>query len=311
MEPTWLPDRIVLRKNPRYWGGEPKIDEVHFCYSPDGNAAVDALLNGDVDYVPTLSDPDAFDKVLHDPRVKILMVPGFNVFYLGFHLRKPPFDDPVIRHAAVQALNVHRMALIGRGAATAAAGPLPPHMQGYDPAVRQRPYDPEAARDWLTRAGYDGRPVRLVHYRPASFARHLALAVERDLGEAGVKVLRQEAPTWSDVVSATQRAEGDLFIYSWHMRTDDAQGFLRALFHSSNIGVTNLTAYSNPTVDALLDRPPPHQFSTVVQQVLDDAPMVFLSHWTRVAAHTARVRGLRLNIGVLPEDKLVGVDVGP
>ena len=311
MNPTWLPDRIVLHKNPRYWGGEPKIDEVHFRYIPDGNEAVDALLTGDVDYVPTLSDPDSFEKVLHDTRVKVLMVPGFNVFYLGFHLRKPPFDNPVIRHAVVRALNVHRMALIGRGAATAAAGPLPPHMLGYDPGVRQDPYDPESARRQLQEAGYDGRPVTLVHYGPASFARHLALAVERDLDEVGLKILRQEAPTWSDVVSAAQRGEGDLFIYSWHMRTDDAQGFLRALFHSSNIGVTNLTQYSNPTVDRLLDQPPPHQFSTAVRQIFDDAPMAFLSHWTRVVAHKARVRGLRLNIGVLPQDRLVGVDVGP
>jgi hypothetical protein len=37
--------------------------------------------------------------------------------------------------------------------------------------------------------------------------------------------------------------------------------------------------------------------------------MVFLAHWTRVAAHGARVRNLRLNLGVLPEDKLVGVDL--
>jgi ABC-type transport system substrate-binding protein len=239
------------------------------------------------------------------------MVPGFNVFYLGFHLRKPPFDIPAARHAVVQALNVHRMALNGRGAAAAAAGPLPPHMQGYEPSVRQDPYDPEAARDLLRRAGYAGRPVTLVHYGPASFARHLALAVERDLREVGVTVLRREAPTWSEVVSTAQRGEGDLFIYSWHMRTDDAQGFLRALFHSSNVGVTNLTGYSNPIVDGLLDQPPPHQFSRAIRQVLEDAPMAFLSHWTRVAAHKVRVRGLRLNIGVLPQDKLVGVDVGP
>ena len=184
-------------------------------------------------------------------------------------------------------------------------------MLGYDPGVRQDAYDPEGVRRQLHEAQYDGQPVTLVHYGPASFARHLALAVEQDLAEVGLKVLRQEVPTWSDLVAAAKRSEGNLFIYSWHMRTDDAQGFLRALFHSSNIGVTNLTAYSNPTVDALLDQPPPHQFSAAIRHILDDAPMAFLSHWTRVAAHKTGVRGLRLNIGVLPDDKLVGVDVDP
>jgi ABC-type transport system substrate-binding protein len=93
------------------------------------------------------------------------------------------------------------------------------------------------------------------------------------------------------------------------MRTDAAQGFLRALFHSSNIGVSNLTGYANPEVDRLLDLTPPWEFSAVQATILAEAPMVFLAHWTRVAAHGVRVRNLRLNLGVLPEDKLVGVDL--
>jgi len=311
MNPSWLPDRIILHKNPRYWGGAPRIDEVHFRYIPDGKDAADALLTGDVDFVPTLSDPDSFEKLIHDTRVRVLMVPGFNVFYLGFACGRAPFDNPVLRHAVVRALNVHRMALFGRGAATAAGTPLPPHMQGYDPGARQHSYDPETAKDLVRQAGYAGGPVTLLHYGPASFARHLALAVEHDLREIGLRVVRRETATWSDLVTAARSTERDMFIYSWHMRTNDAQGFLRALFHSSNVGSTNLTGYANPTVDVLLDQPPPHQFSRVVRTILDDAPMAFLSHWTRVAAHKTGVRGLRLNVGVLPDDKLVGVDVDP
>ena len=92
------------------------------------------------------------------------------------------------------------------------------------------------------------------------------------------------------------------------MRTEDPQGFLRALFHSSNIGITNLTGYTNPEVDALLDLAPPQDYATAQRKVLEDAPMLFLAHWTRVAAHKTRVKNLRLNLGVLPHDKLVGVD---
>ncbi len=311
MNPKWFQDRIVLYKNPVYWGGPPKIDEVHFHYIPDGKEAMDRLLAGDVDFVPSLSDPDSIEKILHDSRAKVLVVPGYNVFYLGFYCRKPPFDNPFMRQAVVQGIDVHKIALIGKGAATAAGGPLPPHMQGYDPCMRQHPYDMGSARDLLGQAGYDNRPVSLVHYGPASFARNLALAIEQDLAEIGLKVTRRETSSWSELVKAAQHTEGNMFVYSWHMRTDDPHGFLRALFHSSNLGITNFSGYSNPRVDTLLDQPPPHQFSTVIQEILGDAPMVFLSHWTRVAAHRTRVRNLRLNVGVLPSDKLVGVDLGP
>jgi hypothetical protein len=76
-----------------------------------------------------------------------------------------------------------------------------------------------------------------------------------------------------------------MFVYSWHMRTDDAHGFLRALFHSRNIANTNLTGYTNLEVDRLLDQPPPHQYLAVMRKIIVDAPMVFLSRWTRVEAH--------------------------
>jgi peptide/nickel transport system substrate-binding protein len=110
MNPKWLPDRIILHKNSVYWGGPPKIDEVHFHYIPDGKEAMDRLLTGDVDFVPSVSDPDSIEKLLHDTRAKVLMLPGYNVFYLGFYSRKPPFDNPVMRRAMVHGIDVHRMA---------------------------------------------------------------------------------------------------------------------------------------------------------------------------------------------------------
>jgi ABC-type transport system substrate-binding protein len=214
-----------------------------------------------------------------------------------------------MRQAVARGIDVHRAALAGKGAATPACGPLPVHMEGFDPAVRQALHDPRAAAALLAEAGYDGRPITLIHYGPPSFARDLALLVERDLRGIGLNLSRREMPTWTDLVKAAAEGEGHLFLYSWHMRTDDAQGFLRALFHSSNIGVSNFTGYANPEVDRLLDLTPPREYSAIQATILADAPMVFLAHWTRVAAQAASVRHLRLNLGVLPEDKLVGVDL--
>jgi peptide/nickel transport system substrate-binding protein len=307
MNPQWLPDRIVLSKNPGYWAGTPAIDEVHFRYLPDGKEALERLRAGEIHFIPSLSDPDAIQRALSDPQLTVMVVPGFNVFYLGLQCRKAPFDQPLMRQAIARGIDVHRAALAGKGAATPACGPLPVHMEGFDPAVRQHPCDPEAAADLLRQAGYDGRPITLIHYGPPSFVRDLAVVVEHALRGIGLNLSRREVPTWAELVTAAAEGEGHLFLYSWHMRTDDAQGFLRALCHSSNIGVSNLTGYANPEVDRLLDLTPPWEFSAAQATILADAPMVFLAHWTRVAAHTVRVRNLRLNLGVLPKDKLVGV----
>jgi ABC-type transport system substrate-binding protein len=311
MHPEWSADRLRLVRNPDYWGGAPSIEEVQFRYIPDGREALDRLLAGEIHFIPSLSDPEAIQRAQGDPRVRLHIVPGFNVYYLGLQCRKAPFDQIAMRHAVVRGIDIPRAAFAGRGAATAACGPLPPHMQGFDPAIRQAPYDPAEATALLALAGYDGRPLALLHHGPPSFGRDLALAVERDLRDVGLNVVRKEMPAWGDLVKAAAAGEGHLFLYSWHMRTDDAQGFLRALVHSSNVGVSNLTGYANPEVDRLLDQTPPRELSRVQASMRDDAPMLFLAHWTRVAAQGVAVRNLRLDLGVLPQDKLVGVRLGP
>ncbi len=52
-------------------------------------------------------------------------------------------------------------------------------------------------------------------------------------------------------------------------------------------------------------------YSQIQKLIVDDAPMLFLYHATRMAAYADRVQGLDLNIAALPQDKLVKVDLAP
>jgi peptide/nickel transport system substrate-binding protein len=90
------------------------------------------------------------------------------------------------------------------------------------------------------------------------------------------------------------------------------------LFHSRSLGTTNLTRYSNPELDTLLEealRLPEalalDAYARAQRILVDDAPMVFLYHATRVAAVAERVRRLEVNLGALPYDKLVNVELAP
>jgi ABC-type oligopeptide transport system substrate-binding subunit len=101
------------------------------------------------------------------------------------------------------------------------------------------------------------------------------------------------------------------------VRAPYPERFLLPLFHSRSAGTTNLTHYRNPAFDKLLEealRLPegPAQsrmLSQIQRQIVDDAPMVFLYHAIRVAAYADRVQGLELNLGLLPHDKLLKVDL--
>jgi ABC-type oligopeptide transport system substrate-binding subunit len=75
--------------------------------------------------------------------------------FLGFDLRRPPFDDQRVRRALALATDRETLAdVILRGYAFPATGGLvPPGMPGHSPEIGL-PYNPKAARRLLAEAGY-------------------------------------------------------------------------------------------------------------------------------------------------------------
>jgi peptide/nickel transport system substrate-binding protein len=314
-------EQIVLSANDKYWAGRPKIDRVVFRLIPESKAVVEALMKGDVDFIPVLADPIYFDRVRQSPGIKLLPVPGLNVFYLGFYTERPPLSSPVLRRAVTQAVNVQRAAqFLGRGAAVTARGPLPPEMMSYDVSASQPPYDPEAAKEQLAKGGFDkGLALRLVHNSAVTFMAEMAGAIQNDLGRVGIKVELIGKPSYPEVVKAVRAREGDMFLYSWHVRAPQPERILVPLFHSRSIDTSNLTHYRNQNLDRMLDealRLPEgpaetRLYSQIQKLIVAEAPMTFLYHAVRMAAYSERVQGLDLDIASLPRDKLLKVDIAP
>jgi peptide/nickel transport system substrate-binding protein len=318
----WDDDQIVMTANDRYWGGRPKIDRLVFQVISEGKAVVDALLKGRVDFSPGATpDPAVFERLRDSERVRLVPVPRLNVYYLGFYTDKPPFNDVAVRRAVAHGINVGRIALfLGRGSIAPAKGPLPPAMKGYDPTANQASYDPDMAKELLRKTGHStGLSVGLVHNQAVPFHSEFAGAIQNDLRRVGINVESLGKPNWKDVTTAVQAREGHMFIYGWNVRAPYPERILMPLFHSRSVGTMNLTHYKSAELDRQLDeafRLPegPGQasiYSLVQKQIVADAPMVFLYHLTWVAAHTDRLRGLELNLGSLPHDKLVRVDLVP
>ena len=318
---TWSKDQLSLVANPQYWGGRPRIDRVTFRLIADPKASVEALLRGDVDYTPLIREPALLERARSGPHVKLLTVPALNTGYLGFYTDRPPFDRAVVRSAIVRAIDVDRAALfLMRGMASAARGPLPPAVRAHDPTVAQAAYDPEAARAMLARAGLaSGLSVRLVYNSGVAWQSEYATAIQGDLKKVGVRLELLGKPSYQELVSAVAAREGDMFMDVWGLRAPHPERLLVPLFHSGAGSATNWTHYKNPALDRLLDearRLPDGDaqsrlYARAQRMIVDDAPMVFLYHATRMAAQTDRVKGLAVNLLSLPVDKLVTVDLAP
>jgi peptide/nickel transport system substrate-binding protein len=318
---SWSSRQIVLSANDQYWAGRPRIARVVFKSIPETKAVVEALVSGEADFSPFLVDTVYFERLREHPRTRLVPVSGLNIFYLGFYTERAPFNNPLLRRAIAQGIDAARAALfLGRGAAVAAKGPLPPAVKDHDAGASQHPHDPLAARALLDKAGYGrGLALRLLHNSAVTFDAEVAGAIQNDLQRIGVSVELVGKPSSGDVFKAIRAREGDMFLYSWHVRAPYPERLLVPLFHSRSPETTNVTQYRNPALDKLLgealqlpEGPARSRLYSQAQRlILDDAPMVFLYHAVRMAAHTDRVHGLDLNLGSLPHDKLVNVDVAP
>lgn len=315
---SWTPEQIVLSANEKYWAGRPKIDRVVFRVLKQ-EELVAALLANEVDFVPVIADPMYFDRVQGNKALIVMGAPSLNFFYVGMSTDRPPFDNPKVRKAVVQAINVPRIShYLGRGATTPAVGPLSPAMKGYDAKIQQAPYDPKSSRALLESVGHrEELKAVLLYSETITLNSEIAQEFKKALGEVGISVELNGKPGFREMIQSVRAREGNMFLYSWFVGAPHPERMLPPLFHSRAAGTTNLTHYRNPAVDELLDKAvnvsdateQQKLYSRAQQIIVDDAPMVFLYHFTRLSVWAKRVRGLEVRVDCAPFDKLVTVDL--
>ena len=146
-------DRIVLEKNPDYWGDEPYLDELVFRIIPNNQTRLAALLNGEVDLISYVQPDDV--QVLEDQGFQVPTGHGASLLYLTFNYKNPAFLDQRVRQALIQGLDRQKLAdELYDGYAIPLGSLQPPGNEAYDPDTTDFPYDPEAARQLLADAGY-------------------------------------------------------------------------------------------------------------------------------------------------------------
>jgi peptide/nickel transport system substrate-binding protein len=146
--------RIVLRANPDYWRGAPKIKEVDFLIVPDPNTRALMMRTGEADLYYQPAD-NLIAELASIPDVHTIDL-SFNEFwYLVFNAQRPPLDDVRVRRAV--AMSVDRdyvIKAVAGGLGSPANGDQPSYSWAFDPDARAPRFDPAIAERLLTRAGW-------------------------------------------------------------------------------------------------------------------------------------------------------------
>jgi peptide/nickel transport system substrate-binding protein len=219
----WKPGAIAVyekfadykpREEPPSWAAGGKnvyLDRVEWVWIPDHQTAVNALINGEIDLMeqpphdllPVFEGVE--DVTLFDQN------PLGNQYMFRFNSLHPPFDNPKIRLAALQALNQEAFlqAVIGNPdyyktcAAMFICGTTFATDKAGEIMVES---DFDKAKQMLEEAGYDGTPVVLMHSTDLQVLTNLA-PVAKQLLERGGFTVDMQSMDWQTLVS--RRAKKD------------------------------------------------------------------------------------------------------
>ena len=307
----WKQDELLaLEQNKLYYHEPAEINNVVFHLL----AGVPMVLYemGKIDVAPVYQAyiDRAIDKdgPFHQ---ELAVFPELSLFYVGFNIQKPPFDDINIRRAFCHAVNKQRIIEITlKGTMNNANGIIPIGMPGYNENVRGSEYDIEQARSLIASSTY-GEPSNLppititVSGWGGNIPEYLGAIIQEWQQNLGVKItVRQLEP---EVFLYSIREEADeMFMLGWVADYPDPQNFLDNLFHTG--AEYNTGKYSNPELDKILDSAavePDNKsrlamYQQAEQMILDDAPCLPLWFGINYVLVKPDVKNYKLNALGIP-----------
>jgi len=296
---------LVLERNGLYYRGTAQVNLVVFQLW--GGVPMNMYETGKIDV--TAVGIDYIEKVTDETGpfyLDLRVVPELSFFYIGFNAAQPPFDDVNIRRAFSQAIDKDKLvSLVFKGTMQPADGILPPGMPGYNEALLGLDYDIEGTKELIARSRY-GEVSQLPPITVTTMgwggliSPELEAVVHQWRENLGVEVkVRQLEP--ERFLYHLGEEKDEMFYIGWVADYPHPQDFLDILFHSG--ADNNYGEYSNPAVDALLERAGVEQDSALSlelyqqaeQLLVEDAaclPLCFRQNYVLIKPYVA---GYKLN----------------
>lgn len=307
--------QVTLKANDKSVSGTPLIKKLISRIIPDTSSQFLELTADNIDVMNI--NPIQYQRVFparKDLQQKIALYKelGNGYTYLGFNLKKAPFNDIRVRQALNYAIDkdeVIKGVLLGLGEAI--SSPYKPGTRWNNPNLSPYPYSPSKALELLADAGYikdkngsltkDGKPLKFEIITNQNKQREMtAVLIQRRLQEIGVKVSIRVIEWASFVNRFIKTGDFDVVVLGWGLSLDPDQ---YNIWHSSQQepGQFNFLGYSNKTVDQLLElgrkELNPHKREKIYREfskhLLEDSPIVYLYAGYGLSAVHKRVKGIK------------------
>ncbi|MGD8971043.1 MAG: ABC transporter substrate-binding protein, partial [Desulfobacterales bacterium] len=259
----WRSDQyIILDRFQEYWDGPPKYKTFAYRIIPNVLTQEMEFYAGTVDSYSV--QPYQVARLRADPLFQNFSGLSFGYTYIGYNMRREPFNDRRVRLALGMAIDVDKIikyVLYGQGERI--TGPFPKQTDYYDKKIPPVPYDPQGALRLLAEAGWkrnaqgwlekNGKRLSFTLItNSGNDIRKSILAIAQDAWkQIGIDV-STDLLEWSVFIKErVNKLDFDAIVLGWSMGIDPD---LYQIWHSSQTqpNLLNFVAFKNEAADELI-----------------------------------------------------------
>jgi peptide/nickel transport system substrate-binding protein len=268
---------------------------------PELSRRVAGLKSGEFDIAFSLDD--GIKRIERNDKLTFYRTLPSSVGYMGFNLKKKPFDDIRIRRAIFAALDVERIhASVWRGAGKVPGSLLPASIRySIDTEIAPHVQDINLAKSLLAEAGVKNLKLEIwtnEYKKRVEIAAIIRTQLQKIGISAEVKVLAEDVYS-----SQLKKNTHDLFIMVWRTSFPDPNFFAVGLLGSG--AEHNYTFFNDTQLDGLLEKgrntPDGEQRAAIYKRmqlhINEQLPMIFLYTQGSLIGAQRYVKGFKLNFG--------------
>lgn len=258
----WRSDELIkLQRNDKYWEGPPNYSEFIYRIIPDSLTQEMAFYTGTIDSYG--AGVHQVNRLKKDKRFQVFSGLSFGYTYIGYNMRREPFNDHRVRKALGMAINTKQIhEFILNNQAEDITGPFIKQGPHYNNSISPIPYDPKKAVKLLHEAGWKKKNGNLVkNGKKLSFKlltnhgndirKSIATVVQDSWKKIGITVTFDTVEWAVFIKKHINQLNFDAVILGWSLGLAPD---LFQIWHSSQTkkGQLNFVGYKNKKADELI-----------------------------------------------------------
>lgn len=289
-------DRLVLTKNPRYWGDHPaQVDTVVLRYFTDDTAALNALTSGDVQILAPINETLTAPLRAKPDQYTIKVGEGTDKYVLAFNNKGEHTADLRVRQAIRYGIDHDQIIASLGGLNKPLGGPIPSLDPGYQDLTDVYPHDVDKAKELMRQAGYTTEhPLALTLTYANTYGTEIGDLLRSQLHDIGIDLTLNvvEFSTWLQDVYTNKQY--DLSLVD-HNESHDFSQWANPKYYY-NYDNQQVQQLYDQAMSAMSDAQRDDALAQAARIVSQDAPADWLFNYRVSTAWVHGVSGFPVNL---------------